>query len=55
MTVRIVAGLIAIGLLLAYLAPMAFKMKNLPLGIVIVLGVVLMLVEMWHSLRESDE
>lgn len=55
MTVRIVAGLIAIGLLLAYLAPMAFKMKSVPLAIVIVLGIVLMLVDMWHTLRESDD
>lgn len=55
MTARIIAALIAIGLLVAYLAPMAFKMKNLPLAIVIMLGVVLMLVDMWHSLRESDE
>lgn len=55
MTVRIVAGLVAIGLLFAYLAPMAFKMKDLPLAIVILVGVVLMLVDMWHSLRESDD
>lgn len=55
MTVKIVAGIIAVALLLAYVGPLAFKMKDLALTGVIVIGVVVMLVDLWHSLRKSDD
>ena len=55
MPIRIVAAVIAVALLLVYVAPMVFKLKDLALGIVIVVGVVLMLVDLWHSLRSEED
>ncbi|MCC6533777.1 MAG: hypothetical protein IT531_14610 [Burkholderiales bacterium] len=54
MMFRIFAGIIAIVLMLAYLVPPAIKLKDLALVLVIALGVVLMLVDLYQSLRERE-
>ncbi len=55
MTTKILAGLVAIVLMLVYLSPMLIKMKDLALGAVILVGVVVMLVDLWHSLRKPED
>ena len=54
MIMKIVAGLIAIVLMFAYLIPPAIKLKDLALAIVIVIGVALMLIDLWQSIWERD-
>jgi hypothetical protein len=54
MIMKIVAGLIAIVLMIAYLVPPAIKLKDLALAIVIVIGVALMLLDLWESLWERE-
>lgn len=54
MAMKIFAGLIAIALMLAYVLAPAIKLKHLPLAIVIAIGIVMMLVDLWQSLREKD-
>jgi hypothetical protein len=54
MIMKIVAGLIAIVLMVAYLVPPAIKLKDLALSIVIVIGVALMLLDLWESLWERE-
>ena len=54
MIMKIVAGLIAIVLMIAYLIPPAIKLKDLALAIVIVIGVALMLLDLWESLWERE-
>jgi hypothetical protein len=53
MIARVLFGLVAAGLLLAYLAPVMLKLGETALGMVMLAGVVLMLVDLWHSLRDS--
>lgn len=55
MTIRILAALVAVALVLSYLAPMAIKMKDLALAGVIVFGAVVMLVDLWQSVRDSQD
>ena len=55
MTARIVATLVAVALMLGYLAPLLVKMKDLALGSVILVGFVVMLADLWQTLRESDD
>ena len=55
MLVKIVAALIAVALLLVYVGPMLFKMKDAALATVIVIGVVVMLVDLAHSLRKPED
>ena len=54
MSIKLASALIAIVLMLAYLLPVALKLKELSLAVVIAVGVVMMLVDLWQSLRQSD-
>jgi predicted tellurium resistance membrane protein TerC len=54
MIFKFVAGLIAAALVLAFLLPPAIKLKDLALAIVIGIGVVMMLVDLYQSLRRHD-
>ena len=55
MSTKIVAALVAVALMLTYLGPMVWKMKDVALSSVIVIGVVVMLVDLWHSLRKPED
>ncbi len=55
MALKILAGLIAIVLALAFLAPPVVKLKDIVLGIVVMIGVVMMVVDFWQSLRSRDD
>ena len=54
MILKILAGLIAIALVLAYLLPPAIKLKDAALAGVIAIGIVLMLIDLYQSLRERE-
>ena len=55
MAFKMISAIVAVGLLLAFLLPVAVKMKEVPLGIVILTGLVLMAWDLWESFREKDE
>lgn len=55
MLTRILAALVAVALMAAYLGPILFKMKDVALAIVILIGMVVMLVDLWHTLRDSND
>jgi hypothetical protein len=55
MALKIVAGIIAIVLLLAFVAPPVVKLQNVALTAVIVIGTVMMLVDLWQSLQSKDD
>ena len=55
MLVKVLAGMAAIGLALVYLLPMVVKMGDVALTSVVTIGVVFMLVDLWHSLRRPDD
>ena len=54
MIMKIVAGIIAIVLVFAFVLPPAVKLKDPALIAVIALGMVLMLIDLWQSLRERE-
>ena len=47
-------GLIAAALMVAFLLPIAIKLKDAALAIVSAVGVVLMLLDLYQSLHERD-
>lgn len=51
---KILFGVIGVVLMTAFLLPVVFKLKEVSLGIVIVLGLALMIVDMVQSLRSND-
>ncbi|MCW5635775.1 MAG: hypothetical protein KIT17_20735 [Rubrivivax sp.] len=54
MPFKILAGLVALTLMLAYLMPLVLKLKELSLGLVVAIGVALALRDLWESLRAGD-
>jgi hypothetical protein len=55
MPFKIIAGIVALALLSAFLVPYVLKLKELELGIVIGAGIVMMLVDFWQSLKSKDD
>ena len=55
MAFKIVAGIVAIVLLLAFVAPPVVKLQDIALGAVILIGVAMMLVDLWQSLQSKDD
>jgi hypothetical protein len=55
MLLKIGAGIVAVALLLTYMTPVVWKLKDIPLAVVAALGVGMMLVDLWQSLRSKDD
>ena len=55
MTFKIVCGLVAVVLMLAYLLPPLFKLKEVDLAVAILLGIALMLADLWKSLKSKED
>lgn len=51
---KLVFGVIGIALMVAFLAPIVFKLKEISLAIVVVAGLALALIDMVQSLRSRD-
>jgi hypothetical protein len=55
MAYKIIAGIVAACLLLIYMAPVVLRLKDTALWIVAGIGVVMMLVDLWQSLRSKED
>jgi hypothetical protein len=55
MIFKLLAGVVAVVLMLIYLAPPVYKLKDFELGVVVLIGLVLMLVDLVQSLKSRDD
>ena len=55
MAVKLLAGAVAVILMLGYLLPPVFKLKDVALGVVICIGISMMLVDLLQSLKSKDD
>jgi hypothetical protein len=55
MSVKLFSAVVAVVLVLGYLAPIVFKLKEAALGVVALIGVGMMLVDLWQSLQKREE
>jgi hypothetical protein len=56
MAYKIIAGIVAAALLLVYVGPVVLKLKNeFALWAVVLIGVVMMLVDLWQSLQSKED
>jgi hypothetical protein len=55
MAFRILASVVAVFLLLGFLLPYVWKMKEFALGLVILIGLAMMARDIWDTLTEKDE
>ena len=54
MILKILAGLLAVVLMVIYLIPPVYKLQDIELGVVVVIGLAMMLIDLWQSLRKDD-
>jgi hypothetical protein len=54
MGIKVVAAAVAVILMFGYLLALLFKLKEIDLGIVIVIGLAMMLVDLWQSFKSKD-
>jgi hypothetical protein len=55
MWIKIFAAIAAVVLFVSFALPMVFKLKDVPLGIVVLVGLAMMLVDLAQSLRAKDD
>jgi hypothetical protein len=55
MPIKIFAAVVAVVMVLCFLAPPVIKLKDVPLGVVILIGIAMMLVDLWQSLQSKDD
>ncbi|MEK7362205.1 MAG: hypothetical protein AAB133_09025 [Pseudomonadota bacterium] len=55
MPIKIFAAIVAVALMLAFLLAPVFKLKDVALGVIILIGLAMMLVDLWQSLQSKDD
>lgn len=55
MPFKIIVGIVAAALLLVYMAPVVLKLKDTALWVVVLIGVTMMLVDLWQSLQSKED
>ena len=55
MPIKIFAAIAAVALMLGFLSPMVFKLKDIALGVIILIGIAMMLIDLAQSLRSKDD
>ena len=50
-----IAGIIGAALLLAYVGPVVLRLKDVSLWIVVLIGIGMMFVDLWQSLKSTDD
>jgi hypothetical protein len=55
MAFKILAGLIALVLLVTYVGAPILKLKEIPLAIVVFIGVAMAVIDLWQSLQSKDD
>jgi len=55
MAIKIFAAVVAVVLMLCFLAPPVLKLKDMELGAVILIGLVMMLADLWQSLQKKED
>lgn len=55
MPYKIVAGIVAAALLLIYMAPVVLRLQDVALWVIVLIGVGMMLVDLWQSLQSKED
>lgn len=55
MAVKILAGIIAVVLLVGYLTVAVIKLKDIPLAVVTLLGIGMMAWDLWDSMKKQED
>ncbi|MCG6874318.1 MAG: hypothetical protein LJE97_04430 [Betaproteobacteria bacterium] len=54
MSFKIFASVVAAALLIVFIGPVVIKLKDVALSVVVLIGLTMMLTDIWQSLRSND-
>jgi len=55
MPIKFFAAVVAVILMIVYVIPVVLKLKDVALGVVILIGIGMMLVDLWQSLQSKED
>jgi len=55
MAVKWFSAAVAVVLMLGYLGAIVFKLKDVSLGVVAIIGIVMMAIDLWQSLQKAED
>ena len=55
MIFKVLGSILAAALLIIFIGPVVVKLKDVALSIVVLIGVTMMVVDIWHSLQSKDD
>jgi hypothetical protein len=55
MPLKILYSILAIVLMLLYLSPVLYRLKQVALSVVVLIGLAMMLVDVWQSLKSKED
>lgn len=55
MAFKIFASIVAAALLMVFIGPVVIKLKDVALGMVVLIGISMMVTDIWHTLRSKDD
>lgn len=55
MPIKFFAAVVAVILMVSFLVPVVLKLKDVPLGVVISVGIAMMLVDLLQSLKSKED
>ena len=55
MALKVIAGIVGAALLIIYMAPVVLRLKEVSLTVIVLLGLAMMLVDLWQSWRSKED
>jgi ABC-type branched-subunit amino acid transport system permease subunit len=55
MAYKYIGSILAAALLIVFIGPVAIKLKDVAFSIVVLIGLAMMLTDIWHSLRSKED
>jgi len=55
MIFKIIGSIIAAGLLIVFIGPVAIKLKDVAFSIVVLIGLAMMLADIWQAVRSKED
>jgi len=55
MLIKYIAAVVAVVMMLCFLAPPILKLKEISLGVIILIGIAMMLADLWQSLQAKED
>lgn len=55
MAFKVLASIVAAALLIIFIGPVVVKLKDVALSVVVLIGVSMMVTDIWHALRSKDD